>query len=101
MDESAQKSGSRGDADALVGRTLGGKFRIESYLGGGAMGAVYKARQTTLDKYVAVKVLHGQYADDATFMARFQREAKAATKVDHPNSMRVLDFGQEPDGLLY
>jgi serine/threonine protein kinase len=101
MDETAQKPGSRGDTDALVGRTLAGKFRIEAYIGGGAMGAVYKARQTALDKYVAVKVLHGQYADDPTFMARFQREAKAATKVDHPNSMRVLDFGQEPDGLLY
>ena len=65
------------------------------------MGAVYKARQIALDKDVAIKVLHGEHAGDAMFAARFQREAKAASKLDHPNSMRVLDFGQEPDGLLY
>ena len=80
---------------------IAGKFRIEKPVGSGAMGAVYRARQIALDKVVAVKVLHRQYADDPTFMARFEREAKAATRVDHPNSMRVLDFGQEPDGLLY
>jgi serine/threonine protein kinase len=86
---------------ALVGRTIAGKFLIECFLGGGAMGAVYKARQLNLEKDVAVKVLHGEHAGDATFVARFQREAKAASRLDHPNSMRVLDFGQEPDGLLY
>jgi serine/threonine-protein kinase len=86
---------------ALAGRVIAGKFQIEKPVGSGAMGAVYRARQIALDKVVAVKVLHRQYADDPTFMARFEREAKAATRVDHPNSMRVLDFGQEPDGLLY
>ena len=82
-----------GRAPDVLGRTIAGKFRIESYLGGGAMGAVYKARQLALDKDVAIKVLHGEHAGDATFAARFQREAKAACRLDHPNSMRVIDFG--------
>jgi serine/threonine protein kinase len=90
-----------GISHALLGRMVAGKYLIESYLGGGAMGAVYKARQVALEKYVAIKLLHGELARDAMFSARFQREAQAASKLDHPNSMRVIDFGQEPDGLLY
>jgi serine/threonine protein kinase len=89
------------ERSAVLGRTIAGKFLIESYLGGGAMGAVYRARQIALDKDVAIKLLHGQHAGDPMFAARFQREAKAASKLDHPNSVRVIDFGQEPDGLLY
>jgi serine/threonine-protein kinase len=88
-------------ADPLLGRTIAGKFAVESLIGSGAMGAVYKARQVALDKIVAVKVLHGEQGKDAAFAARFQREAKAASRLDHPNSMRVIDFGEEPDGLLY
>jgi tRNA A-37 threonylcarbamoyl transferase component Bud32 len=85
----------------LVGRTIAGKFVVEHLIGSGAMGAVYRARQVALDKTVAIKVLHGEHADDATFAARFQREAKAASRLNHPNSMQVIDFGEEPDGLLY
>jgi serine/threonine-protein kinase len=87
--------------EALLGRTIAGKFAIESYVGGGAMGAVYKARQFALDKTVAIKVMHREMAKDEKFVARFKREAKAASKLDHPNSLRVIDFGEEPDGLLY
>ncbi|MDB4998518.1 MAG: Serine/threonine protein kinase PrkC, regulator of stationary phase [Myxococcaceae bacterium] len=90
-----------GSADQLVGRTIGGKFAIEEHLGCGAMGAVYRARQIALDKVVAIKVLHRRLASDARFIDSFQREAYAASRLDHPNSMRVLDFGKEPDGLLY
>jgi serine/threonine-protein kinase len=86
---------------ALIGRTIAGKFRVEEFLGGGAMGAVYKARQVALEKDVAVKVMHREVATDPQFAARFHREAKAASRLDHPNSMRVIDFGEEPDGLLY
>src|SRR4029079_7482422 len=63
--------------------------------------AVYRAHQTALEKAVAIKVLHRAVATDASFAARFHREAKAASRLDHPNSMRVIDFGEEPDGLLY
>ena len=87
--------------EALLGRTIAGKFAIESYVGGGAMGAVYKARQLALEKTVAIKVMHREMARDEKFVHRFKREAKAASKLDHPNSLRVIDFGEEPDGLLY
>jgi serine/threonine protein kinase len=85
----------------LIGRTIAGKFLVESAIGSGAMGAVFRARQVALEKTVAIKVLHGEHADDPTFAARFQREAKAASRLNHPNSMQVIDFGAEPDGLLY
>ncbi len=65
------------------------------------MGQVFRARQLALDKVVALKVLHQDLAGDEMFAARFQREAMAASRLDHPNSMRVLDFGAEPDGMLY
>src|SRR5580658_4754498 len=88
-------------SEQLVGRTIAGKFLIEAPIGAGAMGAVFRARQIALEKTVAIKVLHGEHADDASFVARFQREAKAASRLNHPNSMQVIDFGAEPDGLLY
>ncbi|MBX3190769.1 MAG: protein kinase [Labilithrix sp.] len=96
----ASGDGSRGDP-ALINRTVAGKFVIEKFLGGGAMGAVYRARQTALEKNVALKVMHRAIAVDPSFVARFHREAKAASRLDHPSSMRVIDFGEEPDGLLY
>jgi serine/threonine protein kinase len=86
---------------ALEGRTIADKFLIETMIGQGAMGAVYRARWLALDKIVALKVMNPDIAQDEAFTARFQREAKAASKLDHPNSVRVLDFGQERDGLLY
>lgn len=91
---------SRGDP-AMIGRTVSGKYRIEKLLGRGAMGAVYRARFAALEKNVAVKVMHRSIAVDPKFVGRFHREAKAASRLDHPNSMRVIDFGEEPDGLLY
>jgi serine/threonine-protein kinase len=87
--------------DPLLGRTIAGKFLVEALIGSGAMGAVYRARQVALEKTIAIKVLHGEHADEPQFAARFQREAKAASRMNHPNSMQVIDFGQEPDGLLY
>ncbi len=91
-----------GNHEALVGRPIAnGKYVIERFLGGGAMGAVFRAEQTLLRKTVAIKVMHADLAKDATFAVRFHREALAASRLDHPASMRVLDFGEEPDGLLY
>jgi YD repeat-containing protein len=87
--------------DVLIGRVIASKFAIEALIGSGAMGAVYRARHLALDKPVAVKVLHQSMAHDATFAARLRREAMAASRLDHPNSVRIVDFGEEPDGLLY
>jgi serine/threonine-protein kinase len=87
--------------DLLVGRTIGEKFALEAIIGAGAMGAVYRARQIALEKTVAVKVMHRGLLADPTFATRFHREAKAASRLDHPHSIRIIDFGEEPDGLLY
>ena len=86
--------------DALIGRTIGDKFRIEAFVGRGAMGAVYRATQLTLKKRVAIKVMNPDRPADGAYASRFKREAKAASRMDHPNSLRVIDFGED-DGLLY
>jgi eukaryotic-like serine/threonine-protein kinase len=89
-------------AARLKGRRLaGGKLVIEAYVGEGGAGTVFRARHRDLKMDVAVKVMHESYQQDAAFCARFQHEALSATRFDHPNLTRVLDFGQEPDGLLY
>ncbi|MBI5534192.1 MAG: serine/threonine protein kinase [Deltaproteobacteria bacterium] len=88
--------------DPLIGRQLaGGKYLIESLLGEGSAGAVYRCRHLALDKQLAVKVLHPRFRADATFSKRFHHEARAASRLDHPNVARVQDFGEEDDGLLY
>ncbi len=86
---------------ALIGRRVAGKFVVEKFLGGGAMGAVYRARDDSLDRNVALKVMHPAVAVDPSFVTRFHREARAASRLEHPNSMHVIEFGEEPDGLLY
>src|ERR1700733_6583031 len=90
--------------ESLIGRTIAGKFAVLEVLGKGAMGSVYKARQLSLDKIIALKVMHPGLAEEPTFAARFKREAKAASRLDHPNSIRVLDYGEEEEkgsGLLF
>jgi serine/threonine protein kinase len=74
--------------------TLGG-CRIQSLLGRGGMGTIYKAHHIALDKPVAVKVLAGHLEADAEFVERFQREARAAAKVEHPNVIQVLNVGED------
>ncbi len=85
----------------LVGRTIADRYRIEEHVGGGAMGDVYRARHVGLGTDVAVKIMRPSIAGEAHFKERFYREAKAASLLEHPNSVRVLDFGTEPDGLVY
>lgn len=87
--------------DSNVGRTIAGKYLLEKRIGRGGMGTVYRAKQPGLARRVAIKVLHHSLAGHASAVARFRREAKAASRLDHPSSVRILDFGEEPDGLLY
>ncbi|MDB4937138.1 MAG: Serine/threonine protein kinase PrkC, regulator of stationary phase, partial [Labilithrix sp.] len=90
------------ETDPWIGRKIAdGKYSIESAIGSGAAGAVYKATHRELRRTVAIKVLHPHYQKDPHFMKSFRGEALAASQLDHPNVMRVLDFGQEPDGLVY
>jgi len=76
------------------------QFEILECLGRGGMGIVYKARQKTLDRLVAIKVLAGERHDDPQFEARFSREARTLAKLSHPNIVTVHDFGKS-DGMFY
>src|SRR5262245_34213342 len=87
--------------DPLPGRVIGGNFRIEKLIGAGAMGNVYKALQLSLGKPVAIKVLHHHLLKDERLVARFKREAKSASLLNHPNSIQIIDSGEDDDGTLY
>jgi serine/threonine protein kinase len=87
--------------DSLIGRTIAGTFAVESLIGAGAVGVVYKARHLGRNELVALKIMRRSVARDAAFVERFGREAKALSQLDHPNIVRVFDFGEEPDGMLY
>src|SRR5215813_11991678 len=85
----------------LEGRVIAGNFRIERLLGRGAMGQVYLAEQISLAKKVAIKVLHRHLQGDEALAKRFHREAKAASSLNHPNSLQIIDFGQSDQGELF
>lgn len=87
-------------ADALVGRVLRGRFRIEKKLGRGSQAQVYLARDQILDRKVAIKVLSESIADDPSAMDRFLREARLAARVHHSGCLAIFDFGQE-GGLTF
>jgi tRNA A-37 threonylcarbamoyl transferase component Bud32 len=88
-------------ADPFVGTVVNGKFRVEALIGQGGMGRVYRARHLTLDRPVVLKMLHRAYSGDPQIVQRFQREARAASRLNHPNSIAVLDFGEAEDGTLF
>ena len=80
---------------ALSAGTRLGHFEIETLLGAGGMGEVYRARDARLDRTVAVKVLAPELATDPAFRARFEREAKAISALTHPHICRLYDIGRE------
>ncbi|CDM66974.1 serine/threonine-protein kinase [Pyrinomonas methylaliphatogenes] len=83
------------DGDELIGRVLGGKYRIEERIGEGGMGKIYRATHVLMDKTVAVKVLSPQLAADRNVVARFTREARIASRISHPHAIAVTDFGED------
>ncbi len=89
------------DADALVGMRLGGKYELTQFLGEGAMGWVYRGRHLSLESSVAVKILKPQLRPDEQRAERFKREARAASRLNHPHIISVIDFGETGTGLLY
>ena len=89
-------------ADPLVGTVISGRFRVDDLIGQGGMGKVYRARHLALDRTIVLKMLKPQLLEDPTLVGRFEREAKAASRLNHPNVIQVLDFGRlENDGTLY
>lgn len=78
-----------------------GPYRIVRLLGEGGMGAVYEARQETLDRRVALKTLHSEYARHKDAVSRFFNEAKILSKLEHPSIVQVSDFGTAEDGTAY
>jgi len=89
-------TGPANDADPLIGQTLG-DFEIVELIGRGGMGAVYKARQPSLDRFVAIKILSPVLSADEAFVSRFTREARAAAAVSHRHIIGVIEIGQAGD----
>jgi serine/threonine protein kinase len=87
--------------DALIGQTLADKYRIEELINEGGMGTVYRGTHVLMDKTVAVKVLHPALAADDKIVARFSREAKAASRISHPHALSVTDFGESGNGVVF
>jgi serine/threonine protein kinase len=85
--------------NAMIGKTIG-RYRITEHLGRGGMAEVYKAHQASLDRDVAIKLMHGFLADEPGFLARFEREAKVVATLRHPNIVQVYDFDAD-HGVYY
>jgi serine/threonine protein kinase len=88
------------DPSKLIGRVLDGRYELVKCIGRGGMGVVYLARQSALGRDVVVKVLPPSFADDADALARFEREARGMSKLQHPHVVSIYDFGSQ-DGQTY
>jgi serine/threonine-protein kinase len=87
--------------DALLGQTLAGKYRIDELLSEGGMGTVYRGTHVLMDKTVAIKVLRPSLAADEKIVARFSREARAASRISHPHALSVTDFGESENSVVF
>lgn len=86
-------SGSGEGTEALLGRVLDGRYRIDAVLGTGGVGVVYRAEHTALARPVAIKVLHGYFGDREDLRLRFEREAKVLSALAHPHIVAITDYG--------
>src|SRR5690349_25026890 len=82
------------DPWALVGQTIAERYRVDALIGVGGMGSVLRCHHLGLGRDIAVKVLHPERSAHPEASARFTREARSASRLDHPNCVRVLDFGE-------
>jgi serine/threonine protein kinase len=88
-------------AQVVPGTVLDGRYRLDSLIGGGSFGTVFRAHHLELDREVAVKVLATSAGTDPEALARFRREGASACRVQHPNVVAVLDFGVTRGGVAY
>ena len=79
----------------MIERVLARRYEIQEHIGGGGMADVYRAHDKLLDRAVAVKILHAQFANDAEFIEKFHREAKGAAKLTHQNIVNIYDVGED------
>jgi serine/threonine protein kinase len=84
----------------VVGETVAKRYELEELVGRGGMSSVYRAHDSLLERYVALKVLHEQYSKDEDFVERFKREARSVAQLQHPNIVTVIDRGEQ-DGRQY
>jgi len=84
----------------LVGTCLNGRYRLDAQIGAGGMSTVYRAFDTTLERQVAVKLMHREIASDSDQLERFRREARSVAQLNHPHIVGVIDAGEE-DGRPY
>jgi serine/threonine-protein kinase len=87
--------------DPFVGKVIDGRYEIMERVGEGGMGVVYKSKQLSIDRIIALKMLNAQMAGDQQWVQRFYNEAKACSRLQHPNTIRMFDFGQTQDGRLF
>ncbi|MFW5876462.1 MAG: protein kinase domain-containing protein [Myxococcota bacterium] len=87
--------------DPYIGQKIAGQFEIVDRIGSGGMGAVYRALQPDMNRYVAVKILHPKYLARKDLVSRFRREARAMSQLSHPNTARVFLYGQLEDQACY
>src|SRR5438309_2595230 len=84
----------------LLGTTLSGRYRLEARIGTGGMSTVYRALDETLQRTVAIKLMHREIASDSDQLERFRREARAVAQLSHPHIVGVIDYGED-DGRPY
>lgn len=84
----------------MIGKTLSGRYRLQSKLGSGGMSTVYLAHDENLDRPVAVKIMHAEISDQPEQLVRFRREARTVARISHPNVVSVIDAGED-DGHPY
>jgi tRNA A-37 threonylcarbamoyl transferase component Bud32 len=86
---------------AMIGREIAGRYRMLAKLGEGGMGTVFRAEQISLKRTVAVKLLRPDVLGNQMLLRRFNAEAEAVAKLNHPNTVNIYDFGQDTDGTLF
>jgi serine/threonine-protein kinase len=92
---------SLGEAPVLIGREIAGRYRVLAKLGEGGMGTVFRAEQISLKRTVAIKLLRPDVSLSQMLLRRFNAEAEAVAKLNHPNTVNIYDFGQDTDGTLF